>query len=67
MKITLESEFETGNKIEFHDGFQWVRGVVIEERWDEATREFQYLVELENRERLWQDENSIIPRKEATE
>lgn len=59
MKVTIESEFEAGDKISFYFRAEYVQGTIIEVAWDESFRAFKYLIETDDKSRNWHDERSL--------
>ena len=64
MTIAIKSRFELSDKVEFiqdKNHVNWYKGVVCKIKWDKDSREFMYLIEKENGERIWVYEQNAIP------
>ena len=61
MTVTLESRCVLGDKVEFflHPS-DWQKGVVYKVKWDRDSREFMYLIDKENEERVWVPEGNVV-------
>lgn len=59
MTVTINSEFEVGDKISFYSKAEYVQGTIIEVAWDESFRAFKYLIEMDDKSRNWHDERLL--------
>ena len=53
MKVTIESEYEIGQKVVAYTSREAIEGTVIDIKWNEKCGVFMYLVEVEDKSRNW--------------
>lgn len=56
MIVEVTSKFDVGDKVIAYDGYV---GTVLQMRWSDIKRIFQYLCEDCDKQRVWFDENEL--------